>query len=379
MKLSSKLMTLSICISFILNSCSNKNPILRKTINHDYNNIGFQPESLKKELSNTLEVIITPVDAKSLNQETWEAANRDGNYEKEISYSVDKIKAEIENVPKQQRNWYLGRLNAIEQLTKLEKENMIPKELSYQLKYRIIDGPDYGYDGTEITSLSDLEIFPDDFNPFKVNNKFLSIFKITFHNKGNEIEKVSIKEFQVVSGEEQLYPLSSDYFENNLKNEQEKVKNAYRLNMPNELVITPNQRITKYISIPAINPKNQNLQIQFIRNNKSIDLDFTLKDKSLKKSYNVESYDFTVTGEAEPSINKFFYVVSYGKGTMYATKDNRVFIDDSKKDSPFTVYSIAVNPQNGDIYFGFNKDGKFANFPKNKIKVQYKKLKKTKK
>jgi hypothetical protein len=356
-----------------MNSCGT-NKILQKTISHNYFNLMFSPAMLTKQIINETEITITPIDAKSLNKDTYEAASRDGNYEKELATEINQIKSELKKLPKQDRIWRQGQINAIESLTKLSKDNKIPFDLAYKLKWRIWKGEDYGQEGTEITSLSDVENYPEDFNPFKINEKYLSIFKITFENKGKEIEKISLKEFQIVSGEEQLYPLGSDYFENNLKERPESIKNAYRMNMPTELTITPNQRITKYIAVPAINSSNNKLQLQFIRNKKVIDFDFAVTEKSERKSYNLEKYNFRVGGFGEPFTYRNFYVIGYKSGVSFATKESYIYVANEKKNDVFSIYAIGINPNTSAVYFGLNENIKFGEAQKNRVDVDFKRM-----
>ena len=234
--------------SATLVACFPGRKILKKTINHSYQNTKFTPESVQKQGLGKVVMTITPIDAASINHETYDAATRDGNYEKELAISIEKMKNDLAKLSKAQRAEITGKINGIEAVTNLEKEKLIPANTAYQLKLRILHGKEYGKDGTEVTALSDVENYADNFNPYKINQKYLSVFKITFENNGTEIEKLKLQELQVVSGEVLLYPLAIEYFEKNLTNESEKVKNAYRMNMPDDLIITPSQRITKYIA-----------------------------------------------------------------------------------------------------------------------------------
>lgn len=330
-------------MSYIFVGCAPSAKISKKTISHNYHNIIFSPDQILKSSLGKVDVIITPIDAASINRETFEAASRDGNYEKELATAIEKRKGELDGLSKSEKAFVKGQINCIEAVSKLEKENLIPSNTAYQLKLRIWYGTDYGNNGTEVASLSDVEIFADKFNPYKINQKYLSIFKVTFENKGSEIEKIRLKELQVVSGEELLYPLGIEYFENNLKDEPEKIKNAYRMNMPEELVLTPSQRITKFIAIPAINPKNENLQVQIIKGKEIINFDFKVTEKEASKNYLVESYEIFTTGLADPLDQYFYCAVNYENGVSLALRDARIFVSEEKKSVPVSIYVVAVD------------------------------------
>ena len=325
------LFILLLIAQFLIGGCSPSMKVIKKTISHNYYNTNFSPEQIQKSGLGKVAVTITPIDAASINHETFDAASRDGNYEKELAIAIEKQKSELGGLSKADKAYINGKINGIEAVSNLEKSNQISSNTAYQLKLRIWYGEDYGKNGTEVTSLSDVETYADNFNPYKINEKYLSVFKVTFENKGEEIEKIRLKEIQVVSGEELLYPLDIEYFENNMKSDGEKIKNAYRMNMPEELVLTPKQRITKFVAIPAINPRNENLQIQIIKGNEILNFDFEVKEQNLNKNYVVESYDIFTSGLDDPLSQDFYFAVSYQNGVSYATIGKRIFIKEEKK------------------------------------------------
>jgi len=366
-------------ITFFFASCTPSRKISKKTINQDYHNLTFLPEQIQKLGLGKVEVTITPIDAASLDQETSEAANRDGGYEKEIVTGIEKIKSESESQSKAEKAYYNGVINGIEAINKLVQQNIIPSNTAYQLKLRILNGEDSGRNGTELTSLSDSENFSNYYNPYKINENYLSVFKITFENKGNEIEKIGLKELQVVSGEELLYPLGMEYFESNLKQETEKIKNAYRMNMPQELVLTPSQRITKFIAIPAINRKNENIQVQIIKGKEIVNFDFKIKEKRIRKDYLVESYDIFPSGFGDVNTQYFYYAVTYQDGVSFATSGDRIFVSEEKKKIPASIYVVSINRTSSRARTAKKVNFKFNEQEKNKVTVEYESMNKKKK
>lgn len=362
-----------ICASIY--GCTTTRVVPSKTVAHNYSNISFIPEKIKNSGFGKLDITITPIDAASINRETFAAASRDGNYEKEVASTMEKEKNELSRMSRAEKAFFTGKLNAIEAINRLEQENLIQSYSAYLLKMRILIGGEQGRDGSEIASLSDVESFPDNFNPFKINQKYLSVFKVVFENSGSEIEKIKLKEFQVLSGEELLYPFGIEYFENNLKNEPEKLKNAYRMNIPDELMITPGQKITKYISIPAINPKNKNLQIQAIRDKNILSFDFDVWEREENKIYSLKRYEFLASGVVNSPDLAIYYAILYPNGITYAMTDSHIFVEESKRNGIATVYAIAISRATSSVRLA-RKDGfKFSEATNYRIYVPFEKPK----
>jgi hypothetical protein len=361
-----------ILITSFVAGCAPINNVSKKTISHNYSNISFSPESIQKMGKGNIEITVIPINAATINRETFEAASRDGNYEKELASAIEKSKSKFEGLKKSEKIYINGKIHGIDAINKLEKDNLIPSNTAYQLKKRIWYGENYGKDGTEVTSLSGVDTYADIFNPYKINQKYLSVFKITFENKGNEIEKISLKQFQVVSGEELLYPLGIIYFENNLKDEPEKVKNIYRMNMPEELILTPTQRITKFIAIPAINSRNENLQIQIIKEKEIINFEFKVKEQNVNKDYEVESYDIVTSGLDNSDFYDLYYAVSYKNGISFATKDARVYVSEDKKTIPVSIYIVAIDQTYQNAIIAQKINFRFIEEMENKVIVQFK-------
>jgi hypothetical protein len=351
---------LSSLLALTLMGCApSKNTV--KTIYHQYHNITFSPKKIQKQGKGKLIVTIIPIDAASINKETYDAAMRDGNYEKELATAIEIQRNNLNGLSNTERRIVTGRINAIDAINTLEENNLISLNTAQQLKMRIWYGKNYGKDGTEINSLSDIETFSDIFNPYKINQKYLSVFKITFENKSRVIERVNLKDFQIVSGEELLYPFEIKYFENNFDMKSEKIKNIYRMNMPEELVITPSQRVTKYLAIPAVNPQNKNLNLQMIRNSEIESFDFKVTEQTNDINYQVEGYDLVMTNlPYNPSTYYFYFALKYQNGVSFALKNRRIYVSDEMKNIPTSLYAIAIDRRNGKVKTAKRENVRFA-------------------
>jgi hypothetical protein len=355
-------------------SCSSTKSVTTKSVNQKYYNLNFRPSSISdKKINNTI-LTVTPVDAKSLNKDTYEAAIRDGNYEKEFISIIETWKTKLSSMSRRDRIYTQGKINAFEALDKLTNNGVVPSYLSILLKQRIIN-EDKGRDGTEVESLEGLEIFPSEFNPYKVNSNYFSVFKLTFENKGQSVENINIKEFQIVSNEEQLYPLGSEYFEKNLHNRSETVKNSFRMNMPDELLVTPGQRISKYIAVPAINTDNSTLQVQYIRDGNVTNFDFNISKQESEKTFKFEKYVLVNKGKETKTALEFYYVIKYKDNISYSLKSNQLFVNDEKRKLPADIYAVGINLLNSKILFGSSKDFIFSNEKANKKNIEFKSVK----
>ena len=151
------------------------------------------------------------------------------------------------------------------------------------------------------------------------------------------------------------------------------------MNMPNELTVTPGQKITKYIAVPAINSLNSKLQVQFIRNSIVQNFDFDIIKNETQKLYTLEKYELKYNGEGDDVSYWVYYVIEYKDNVSYALKDNKLFVSDEKKLLPVNVYGIGINPTNSEIVFGSATNIKFSEVKDNKQKITFKKQKKNKK
>ena len=358
----------------ILMSCSSTKSVTTKSVNQKYYNLNFRPSSISdKKISNTI-LTVTPIDAKSLNKDTYEAALRDGNYEKEFISIIETWKSKLSSMSRKEKLSTQGKINAFEALDKLTNSGAIPSYLSIHLKRRIIDETT-GRDGTEVESLQGLEIFPSEFNPYKVNSNYFSVFKLTFENNGQSVEKIDIKEFQIVSNEEQLYPLGSEYFEKNLQDRSETIKNSFRMNMPDELLVTPGQKISKYIAVPAINTDNSKLQVQFIRNGQVTNFDFIISKQETEKTFKLEKYGLVNVGKETKYAHEYYYAINYNDKISYTLKSNQLYVNDENRNLTADIYAIGINVLNSGILFGSSKGFIFSNEKGNVKKVEFKKAK----
>ena len=349
-------------------SCTPK--IVKKTVTHKYVNLSFDPEELTQETSTELKIKVAPIDAKVLDSETYDAAYQDGNYEKE--FAISELRSSEFSASNSDEFFEL-RLKNIELINLLVKRNEISPFTGYLLKRRIWYGRGTGRDGSEVESLSELGTHQNYFNPYFLNNRYLSVFKVTIENNSDEIKKISIDDFQIVAGDEQFKPYKIDFFETNLKGNLEKINNIHRFNMPQELVITPHQKISKYLAIPAINQNKRDLSVQYIEKGNYLDFKFKLNTKQYDKIHYLTQYRIFDT--SSKNATSYFYVIDYESGTQFATEDNRIYVDKNKANSIVSIYGIAVTEINGKVSFGKVERTRFSDYEKRFIRIPFDEIK----
>ena len=124
-------------VFFLTQACSPT--IKKKTIENNYANIQFTPDYVSKNIGPDFTITIKPIDAISINRETFEAAQRDGNYEKEVTYELNKLRADIDNMKsKVERQYYRSKVKSVEYLQELISNGNIPPFVGSQLQRRIL-------------------------------------------------------------------------------------------------------------------------------------------------------------------------------------------------------------------------------------------------
>ncbi|HFA50454.1 MAG TPA: hypothetical protein ENJ95_15685 [Bacteroidetes bacterium] len=305
-----------------------------------------------------------------MNKETLNLASRDGNYEKEFTSS---FQSAIENMNSEDKDIYEKLLKIITE--KIENGEM-PKVAGNSMIRRLQYGEKEGRNGTETESLSILnDNYSSKFNPFILNNNYLSVFKVELNNRSLEVQEIYLKSFQITSGYELLYPLNMDYFEQNFENGSEQIKNAYRLNMPKVLRLAPNQRIIKYIAIPAIDAGNKKLQVQYIEGKSVETFNFQVHINNIDKTFQGTDYHVISATGHDPKYYDYFFVVSFGSGMTFSLSGNTIFINNEKKSIPMSVYGVAIK-RRGEVYFGKNENINLSESLDTNIKVRFYEIRK---
>ena len=344
-------------LTWLLLSCGS-NKLIQKEITGNYTNVIFTPKEINKSLPNNLSLTIEPIDAKTLNQEIFETMMRDGGYEKQL-YSSDIF---VEEKLTKNEKRILERYKVVEKyINDLLREGKINQQVAVLFKERIINslfGTEIGtpgFDGSEIHSSLGNNRYSE-FNPYRINNNYLSLFRLHFNNKSNSILSVDLGSFQVSDNRELLYPFNNEYFDKNLKDDSEKMKYIYRMNMPDKLTITPSQQTVKYISIPAINPNSEEINVSYIIGNEVVTYPFKLNVETIKEKFVYLLYNIKIKNRNRSfygEVPQYVLLVENENNIIFPLRDNTVFINETEKSKPLTIHVLSV-PYRGDK-FGYGQ------------------------
>ena len=317
-------------------SCSTS---VSKTQVYKSYDITFTPIEIQKKINNDLSITIEPIDARKLNSEIFLNTLLDGSYLKEEAYSYYKFFKNVDINNKEQKKLVETLSNLYEQLDDLSIEKNLSKTVSNLLKeklyqYYALSNPHYGYDGAEDLSISSDNL--GEINPYKNNNKYLSLFKIKFDNNSNNINDINLNNFQVISETELLNPFKIDYFENLHSSNDEKMKIIYRMNMPENLRLVNNHSIIKYFATPPINPLNKTLIINYLDNNVQ-EFKFEVNVEHINKEITFDKYTLKF-----PENHKYFNIIDDGNSPLLL-KENEIYVDRNKSHETIKVISLSVN------------------------------------
>lgn len=327
----------------MLAACSSIKPLPDKTVNYNYTNIEFTPDYNSSEIETDFTLTVTPVDAASLDEITFIAASRAGDYEQEIvseyfNFEDDKSLSSSEVQ-------YFENLKAVSNAIISDmNSNKIPRELAHSLLERSWNGRSVGMDGSEVSSFTEAR-YTANFNPFYLNNNYLSVFKLTFKNRSNEVKIVQHERFQIASGNEILYPFSMGHFEDRLNNDVSKLENAYRYNLPNNMNVAPGQSVDKFISVPAISSSTNNLTLQYFKpNNEVVQYEFSLDQIREEIKTRLTNYIIIPKTTSENlRYSDFFFSVQLENGKTFPLENDNFYIPVNSVDQTVKICQVQVS------------------------------------
>lgn len=320
--------------------------ILEKTIQVNSVQTKFSPLNQKKEIENLFALVVEPVDARSLNVAMNNSKQLDGNYSYVSEYEYKQFikngglsKRDIKL--KESLTNFFQKIDDLKNNSKLTpQECELFKEKLYQSM--VLQKEDWGSNGDDNTdSREDLISFA---NPYKINGKYLSVFKLTFENKSNKIQEVNLADFQISSNDELLSPFSVEYFEGLYRenpSNQEKLKSMYRYNMPVKLKVLNNQPVTKYFSTPAINTDNKSVIVNYIKNENAYSFTYSIDVNEEKFIHKLTEYKVDYT-----PFSSLYYrrmsIVLFEEGPVILKGEN-IFIDDKYLNKEISVLTLDVD------------------------------------
>ncbi|MCB9285085.1 MAG: hypothetical protein H6563_13495 [Lewinellaceae bacterium] len=297
--------------------------------------ISFSPESISKNVESNFEITIQPIDAKEMDGIANQAAAFDGNYEKTVSYTTF-IEEELNR--QDLTNHELREINHKKQILESVQLQIhsgdMPAETGGKLMEKILN--EVGIDGTENDFILGTS---SALNPYKVDNKYLSVFQVTSKNTGNKIQRIKLQDLLFNSGYEQLYPFNNSYFEKLYEKDQSKLRILLRLNFPDELIVPPGETVVKYISVPSLNPSTETLNIRLLQEDATVNYSYQIKFEGRSIENILEKYWFVRSETTGYSVMSYYFVLQTSDNRIFPIKDNTLFVSKEMAGSPISIYA----------------------------------------
>ncbi len=327
-----RIATILVYLSIMLISCSPKAELV-KHISYNKENVTFTPDVQRHEIAGGLTLTVKPIDAAALNEMTYYAATRGGDYEREYSRR-NVSQGDLDNLNRSERR----RIEKLIQKSEIINENVengsMSGEMGDHLFRRIYEGSSHGFDGSENMWFRTEQRFSHQFNPFYVRGSYLSVFSLEFENNSNEVVTISASNFQVASGNEVIYPYEMAYFRDIFEDGSRVLDNALRYNMPGRLNITPGQKVEKFIAIPAISRHARDVVVQYIGDDRS-SANFAYDVRYSREELNIPltRYDIRSFQSFNPPLRyDAYYIAQFEDGFILPLESNSVYMSDERAD-----------------------------------------------
>lgn len=242
-----KIKSIIILISLVFVSCAT--PVLNQgVLNKRVSKVEISDLNSEGNLTE-VEIDFDLINPELINQLSLEGSSR------QSSFNIENI--QIDNSKKD----YSEKNKISDLLYQVDKEGGdLSEETRNDLKRRIVH-ESFGSVSIDLPYYSNSQ-YNNPTNPFIVNGKELTVVRIKLRNVSNTIKKIKHSSFQLQTDSEFLEPYSQSELSNMITPSAS--INLKRLNLAEEVSLTPNQEIISYIAFPTINYDNENISIQFI-------------------------------------------------------------------------------------------------------------------
>ena len=251
----------------------------------------YVPEIRLKNINEGVSVRVQPVDAQSLDIISHQLANNTGNVE--LSFAARKKSdeaPEVDPLNAEERLQAQRRRQIFDYLDEMVGEGNINQLSANALKSVVEDLPiNSGLPAPGTTTDCD-----ENFNPYKFGCNYLSVFEIAVENKSQTTQRIKLTDILIVHGPEQLYPLNSEYFENQLRGKDQKLLNAKRMNFPDQLLVPPGSEVKKYLAVPAIQYADgqNNISINIVDESKTASFDFAVESRREAREITYKQFEY---------------------------------------------------------------------------------------
>lgn len=320
-----------------LSSCAPVEPLADRTIEHQYQNLHFDPVFLGKDIEEEISLIVKPIDASTLNDLTFEAAFRSGDYEQEV-FEEYMVISDRQSLSDTEKRYYDHLVDFSNDLISKMNSGDLSRQIGLSLIDRVWEQSD-GKIGVEFESISNPKGFPN-YNPFFDGRGYQSVFKLIFENNSSEVKEVEFNKFQVATNSEVFYPHNMDYFSDRFARNNGKLENAYRFNMPNTLTVAPGQTVEKYLAIPAIGRNTENITVQYFTEKNEVK-SYSFKPNVVVKEQEIIYKQFLIE-PSQSSDYDYFYALTLNNGATFSLRRDRFYIPKDQIDQSITMCTVRI-------------------------------------
>ncbi len=191
-------------------------------------------------------------------------------------------------------------------------------------------------------------------NPYFIQNKYLSVFKIEFTNPTKSA--IIFKNLLMLQNGTSIYkPLSRDFireelYASNLLNV-DKSLILERHNLQKQIVVPPNSHVEKLFAVVPINYTKKYLEISLKDSNIKFKYEINKHETTINKTYTY--YEFNIDIEYSSSeINGLtnFYLLKCKQLSAFLG-ENKLFIDSNNMDENFEIFTLSLDAS-GVLYYG---------------------------
>lgn len=328
----------------------------------------FSPQTVEIDLQKQLHLSISPIDPSRLNELCFNYYNLDGRYKQTQSSESEIASLDLLNIdPRIVDPYYIGQLEAGAMCNRLLSMQLLDSYTHALLTARITQGEDYGFRGSEPYCQTGEGRYSDSYNPFFVQQKYLSVFKVKVQNFSDVVLTLNQRDIQLSFNTETLYPLNQKEMQALYSTEEiGKLAILQRLAMPEVLQLAPGQMIEKYLAFPALNEADDRVFFQVFEGNKVQEAGFELNVEQQEKATKFYAFSFKpkriMLGQYQ-----FYYCLIFENGIGFPLVDDNVFISEEQLGIPCTLLSVFFEISTGKTYYSKKASFKFAEFPNGKV------------
>ncbi len=308
---------------FILASCTTWSPEIKKITKQSMKSITYyQPKQVTHQL-NELNIKISPMDPYDLDTKLNYLSNLTGDCY--FEYNETKLKTIKQSTNTNKINRKDIEKSVKELCESLNKNELYQQEILYKIlnHYNLIDSNPQKIAETDFKN-----------NPFIIDGKALSVFKIIFENNTSNVKTFEISNVRIYNSNEQLLPLTYSFLSSF---QQSKIKYILleRIYIPSTIQIEPNQIVVKYFATFPFDEEDENIDLYIANNKYSININKNVEIQNIEEEYRLLQFNPYMSGSMIP--------VNCETGKSYSVIEGKIYIPTKQKSNLIDMVIFGYN------------------------------------